>query len=556
MTARNGRKMPNWVIGAIAFAFVVFGFYMGFVKSLPFSGHGYQLKAVFADAQNIRANSPVRVSGVNVGKVTEVTHAFDESGRGIDAAVVTMELTDDARPVHDDAYLKLRPRLFLEGNLFVDLRPGTPAGEELESGALIPMDQTAISVQFDQVLSTLQKPVRSDLQTFLKEFGAGLDTYGGAEGFRELFRASPAAYRSTAQVNEALLGTEPGDLQGLIRNFDEVIKALDRNEVQLQDFITNLRVVTGSFAAESNSLKQAITELPAALRAGRPALAKLNASFPALRAFSREALPGTRAANKALDDANPFIRQLRGLVSKPELRGLVADLRPTIPRLASLSKTTIPFFEQARLLSSCFNNVIIPWSLDTVSPDPIGGEPAVGPVYKETAYGLVGIAGESRSGDGNGQYIRVVGGGGVNTVTPFGLGTGSIIDLGNVPGLGQTAGFNSSTLLGSEPAIESSAKTPFRPDVPCETQDPPNLDAGGAGPAPPQTPASARSATPATRAATLEYANILRQQEQASKLQASGDKAALKTFVAEMNRDIRHYNKVTLPAYQSQYKGY
>ena len=37
-------------------------------------------------------------------------------------------------------------------------------------------------------------------------------------------------------------------------------------------------------------------------------------------------------------------------------------------------------------------------------------------VYQETAYGLAGIGGESRSGDANGQYIRVIGGGGTNTV--------------------------------------------------------------------------------------------------------------------------------------------
>ena len=34
----------------------------------------------------------------------------------------------------------------------------------------------------------------------------------GGEGFRESFRTSPAAYGSTAQVNEALLGRQPGDL--------------------------------------------------------------------------------------------------------------------------------------------------------------------------------------------------------------------------------------------------------------------------------------------------------------------------------------------------------
>ena len=60
--------------------------------------------------------------------------------------------------------------------------------------------------------------------------------------------------------------------------------------------------------------------------------------------------------------------------------------------------------------------MIIPWSLDEVEGGPGYTHPAVGEVYKETAYGLAGISGESRSQDANGQYIRVAGGGGTNTV--------------------------------------------------------------------------------------------------------------------------------------------
>ena len=40
------------------------------------------------------------------------------------------------------------------------------------------------------------------------------------------------------------------------------------------------------------------------------------------------------------------------------------------------------------------------------------------------------------------------------------------------------------------PALDSSAKTPFRPDVACETQEPPNLNSQE-GPAPEQTSAAA-----------------------------------------------------------------
>jgi virulence factor Mce-like protein len=515
MNPNHSRRLSNFQIGLIAIVLTFVGFYLAFTKSIPFTGHGYQLKAVFADAQNIRAKSPVRISGVDVGKVSDVQHLTDANGNGEDAAVVTMDLKDSALPVRQDATLQLRPRLFLEGNLFVDLHPGSPGAPELHSGSVVPENQTSNSVQFDQVLTSLQQPVRQDLQIFLKEFGDALDKYGGAEGFQESFRTSPAAFRYSSEVNEALLGTQPGDLAGFVSNLDIVARELNQNSTHLQGLITNLNTVSGSLASDQASLRDAIVELPQVLAVGRPALFKLNRDFPPLRAFAREALPGVKSANSALDYANPWIGQLRQLISKPELRGLVKDLRPTIPDLAALSSESLPFLEQARALSSCFNNVVIPWS-NTPIPNSDSDPPAA-KVYQETAYGLSGVAGESRSGDGNGQEFRVLGGGGTNTIAPF-----STPDLPD-----QLTGVVPFSFQGSQPAKQSSAKTPFRPDVPCETQEPPDLqsDVGSA----PTTNAASSSGTGAYSAQEQSlrkrYADILLQLQNGQKLKQSGQTA-------------------------------
>ncbi len=214
-------------------------------------------------------------------------------------------------------------------------------------------------------------------------------------------------------MNQALLGTQPGDLAGFVSNLDVVARELNANSTDLQGLITNFNTVSGDFAAHQASLRDAIVELPKALAVGRPALFQLNQDFPALRAFAREALPGVKSANSALDYANPWIGQLRQLISKSELRGLVEDLRPTVPDLAALSNDSLPFLEQARALSSCFNNVVIPWSNTTIPNT--DSDPAAGKVFQEFAWGLTGVAGESRSGDANGQEFRVLGGGGSNT---------------------------------------------------------------------------------------------------------------------------------------------
>jgi phospholipid/cholesterol/gamma-HCH transport system substrate-binding protein len=487
-------RLPNWAFGLLVVVLTGILVTLSFTRGISL-GDKYEVQAVFADSQSIRVNSPVRIAGVNVGTVTEVEPLAGEDAvelaggdRGLPVAggdreaaragargvaLVRMEITDAGRPVHVDATMQIRPRLFLEGNYFVDLRPGTPSAPEAEDGFVVPITRTSSSVQLDQVLSALPADVRAHLQLVLDELGRGLARHGGTEGLRELLRTSGPAFRSTSRVAQALLGTGPHDLANLIRNLDAVVAALGRNETDLKELVTNLRLVAGALAAEDDSLERAVADLPGTIDAAQPLLAALNGSLPAARAFAIEALPGVRALPPAIDAATPLLHQVRGLVSREELRGAVADLRPTIPRLARLTRGTLPFLDEARALSSCFSEVVIPWANMTVR-DP--ETPATGRLFQELAYGLVGIAGESRSADANGPYARVLGGFGTNTaVLPPLAGTSD-----------QVVGVTPLPLLGGRPALGSSAKTPFRPDFPCETNEPPDLDSGDAAPPPPQ----------------------------------------------------------------------
>ncbi len=544
-TGQRRERLPNWAIGLILVVFLAIASVYAFTKSVPWSNK-YTVQAVFSSAANIRPSSPVRIAGVNVGKVTKIEHLSPGDADGITAqagtsdspvpteqpataTVVTMELDDSALPLHTDATMKLRPRLFLEGNLFVDLKPGTPNGDEASDGYVFPASQTSIAVQLDQVFTTLQGDVRSDLQILLDEFGRAFKT-GGSEGFQQIYKTSPGAFRYTAEVNDAFLGEEPHDLSGLIVNLDSTIKALNRG-TDLQDLVTNLKTVLGSFASESANLQEAIRQLPGVLEEGRPALASLNQAFPAVRAFAREALPGVRSTPATLDAATPLLAQIRGLVSQDELRGLTADLRPTIPRLAALSRETIPFLKQSRSLASCFNEVIIPWSNQMVD-DP--ATPATGRVFEELGYGLTGIASESRSGDANGPYIRVMAGSGTNFVDV----PGSIVPPGGGPAQ-DAVGVTPLPLLGGIPAVESSAKTPFRPEVPCETQEPPDLRAGASAPAPRQT----RGAALTPQSASPELLDTVKSAndafKQAAKLRAGGRQAKGDTLETENLQAVR-----------------
>ena len=448
---RRAKKMKpksNAGIAVLTLAILLPLVYLGFTKSIPFKPQ-YEITAVFESANNLKKASPVRIAGVEVGRVTKIARVEE----GSEAVEVTMTVGKAGRPIHEDARAKIRPRIFLEGNFFVDIEPGTPGAAEIEDGMTIPINQTSIPVQFDQLLTSLQSDTREDLKTLLDEYGKALDK-GGAEGFNQSIPYWKPAYRDTAIVNDAMLGRAEHDLSGYVDSAGATAAALDRNATQLKNLITDFNTTAAAFAREDDNLKAAIAELPQTLRAAQPALASLNASFPSVRAFAQEMRPGVRSSGPALDASIPLVRQLRGLVSEDELRGLAADLRPSIPALARLSRASVPLSRQGRLMASCQNETMLPFLHDKVADEQF---PAEGPVYTEAPKGFVGLAGESRSGDANGQWFRVLAAGGTNLVTLK-------------PGMFATT---ANPILGANPP--KSKRPPINTDVACETQEQPDL---------------------------------------------------------------------------------
>jgi virulence factor Mce-like protein len=457
--------VKNATNGLIALAVITVGVALAWTKELPFRSH-YEVKAAFESSNNIRPGSPVRIAGVEVGKVTAVEPA------GRQGAVLTMRIDERGRPVRADATAKIRPRIFLEGNFFVDLTAGTPSAPELDDGATLPVQQTATPVQLDEVLTALQSDTREDLKILLREYGTALEG-DGARGFNRSLPYWEPAYRDSAIVGEAMLGETGHDLSGYVKNAGATAAALDRNRGRLKGLITDFHTTAHAFAVQEANLRTAVGELPSTLNASMPALQALNESFPPLRSLASELRPGVQSSEETLDVSLPFVQQLRGLVSQPELRGLAADLRPTVPDLAALIERSIPLYRQVRRAASCQNTVIHPWSMDTV---PDKQFPAQGKVYEEAPKPLPGLAGESRSADANGSWFRVLAAGGKNLVTLR-------------PGVFATT---PEPLIGANPP-RPAKRPPLDATKPCETQEAPDLRTNPAGP-PPQRQVDTSSA--------------------------------------------------------------
>jgi len=484
---RKERTGPNpFAVGLIVLIVAAVGVYFGFTKHVPFT-HGFQVKGVFASANSIRGNSPVRIAGVNVGKVKAI-----ERQPGSDAALITLEIDDKGLPIHKDATMKIRPRIFLEGNFYVEMEPGTPGQPTLSSGDTIPMTQTSEPVQLDQVLTALQGNTRADLQDALKGYGDALtlqptraddraqdpEVRGltGAQALNKASRYAAPAFRDSAIVQNALLGTEPHDLSGLVQGVGRLTKALASNEGALKDLVTNFNRTVAIFAGESVNLRTTIHLLPGVLRNANRALDSLDAAFPPTRAFAREILPGVRETPATIDAFFPWLRQARPLLSRAELRGLISDLSPATTDLARVTDRTISLLPQADLVAKCFSQVILPTGDIKIQDGPALTTDKEN--YKEFWYAMVGLAGEGQNFDGNGQYVRFQTGGGDQTISTGQFGGA----VGDSP-LGEVLFANPlAKPSGTRPAYPK-LRPPYNDKVPCFTNKLPDLNGAATGPA-------------------------------------------------------------------------
>jgi phospholipid/cholesterol/gamma-HCH transport system substrate-binding protein len=460
--------------GAIGIVVVVVFSYLAYTKfANPFASK-YTVHAAFANANGLQPGSLVRIAGVNVGTVTGVQpqpgcKPSSKDQTACRAADVTMTISDQGLPIHDDATFAIRPRIFLEGNFFVDISPGTPSTPAAGDGHSFPVQQGVEPVQLDQVLTGLQADTRQNLQTLLQQYGKAVKV--GGPSFNKSIQYWLPAYEYTSIVSHDALGIQPHDLSNYVAAQGTTAAAIDAHPQHLESLITDFNTTANAFARENTALENTIVQLPRTLAAAIPAFNALNAAFPPLRQLARTLIPGVKSTGPMVDATLPFVTQLNDLVQPSELRGLTADLRPTVPALARLATETIPLMrDQVRPAASCVVNIIHPWSEMTV-PDPnfnaSNGFPSR-KVFVEAVDYLPGLAGESRNFDANGPYIRI-------------LGTGGTLTYSLQPGLfGQAL----SKLDAVQPQVPPGGqRPPYKETVPCETQAPiTSLAAPSSGP--------------------------------------------------------------------------
>ena len=441
-------ELVGWLV-AVAAVLVV---YAAFTKQLPFASK-YEIQAVVTSSNELRKGNPVRIAGVDVGNVTGIS-----KGPG-DTTMLELQISGEGRPVHRDARLTIRPRLFLEGGFTVALEPGSPSAPELEDGGVIPLSQTARPVQFDEILATFDTPTREDLKSTLAELRTGTEG-GAAASLRQTALEAAPALRDLAVVAEAGRGERPRDLSRLVAGASRVTGALADREGELAPLVENLNRTAGALADHDTELAASVRELDPTLAAVPGALAAFERTLGPLRRFQAATRPSLPLVTPTLTRLRTFGRQLDAVAGSPakpsEFPRLLVRLRPALRDIPKLSLLVRGLYPVVGPVVPCVRDNLAP-TLNTKLDD--GALSSGRPVWQDFLHGLVGLASSGQSFDANGLWMRYL----------------FAADSASVPAPDPT---------GARPVWRGPgvAPPPYRPDAPCSDQAPPNLAARTGGP--------------------------------------------------------------------------
>jgi phospholipid/cholesterol/gamma-HCH transport system substrate-binding protein len=327
-------------IGLIIFVWTQFG------GSIPFAAGGYSVKALFPETGLLVSGADVRISGVTVGRVTNV------QARGV-SSLVSMEIDHQYAPIPTDTRAILREKTLL-GEAFVMLSWGNRAGPKLRDGATIPRGQVQPNYQLDQVLDAFNTQTQHNLQRVL--IGTGSALSGRGEDLNDAIgNLGPAAGELSAIVG--VLNDQSQNLRSLIAGGASVLQTLGARAGELQTLINAGNRVFASTSANAAALRGTVNGLTPFLSQLRSTLHALKGTVklaagpvhqirldePLVAPALRELAAGSRPAASLLRAAPPVLRA--GVAALPAIASFAGQLRPTLDAILPATQQIVPMID-------------------------------------------------------------------------------------------------------------------------------------------------------------------------------------------------------------------
>jgi virulence factor Mce-like protein len=364
----------------VAFALSCFGLllflWLAFGGSIPLSPRGWRFEAQFSETTQLAKQADVRISGVSVGKVTDIQLARD--GR----STVTMQLKRQYAPLPSNSRAILRQKTLL-GETYVELTPGSRTARKLREGGMLPVGNVSPTVELDEIFRAFNDKTRQSFQIWLESLAQG--TRGQGQAINDAFGTlSPLAVDANQLVS--ILLSQQSAVQKLVANTGEVFTALSERDGQLSSLITNANQVFQTTANRNAELQQTFVVLPTfehesqlTLKALTAFAQNANPLVTTLRPAARQLSPTLIDLAKLAPDLKTFFVQLNPLITSsraglPALRDFLRELPPLLGQLDPFTRqinpilTGLAFYKQE--LNAFFSNTVA--ATNASEPNPNG----------------------------------------------------------------------------------------------------------------------------------------------------------------------------------------
>ena len=267
---------------------------------------------------NIVRGNEVRSGGFRIGVVQDLEPAMLRGGHV--GAILDLKLDKTIGAIPRDSTVAIRPRSAL-GLKYVELTTGR-SKQTYRDGDTLPIEQTHIPVEIDEVFSTFDRPTREASQGNLLEFGNALSGRGPAIG--ETLEVLPALARSLEPVMKTLSDPRT-DLPGFFRALDRTVRTLAPVSKTQARLFTTMADTFEAISRDPEALKSTISKSPPtldvateSLRVQRPFLE----DFADFSADLRGAADELRASLPTINDAveRGIGVQLRAVALNHQLR--------------------------------------------------------------------------------------------------------------------------------------------------------------------------------------------------------------------------------------------
>jgi ABC-type transporter Mla subunit MlaD len=376
------------LVGAVTVLVVVVAVFLAYNANngLPFVP-SQTLFAELPDGAEVSPGVEVREGGYRIGIVDKMRAERRKDGRVV--AIVRLKLDEAAAPFPRDSRIVVRPRSPLALKI-VQFERGS-SRSTLQDGARIPIEQSQINTDLDELYTLYDAPTREGVRGNLLGFG---DTFAGRGGdLATTISSLPALLRVLEPVMRNL-ADERTDLDAFFREIGDFVSAVAPVSRQFANTFRTQADTFDAIDADPQAFKDTISKTPPTLdasvrsfRVQRPFLRETALLSTDLNAASRELKTALPPINRAVETLTPVTARTPEL--NDELRGAMGALgdlasSPTtngsLRGLTSLVTTLQP---QLRFLGpyiTVCNYWNIFWTFaaeEFTAPDPTGGSQRV-----------------------------------------------------------------------------------------------------------------------------------------------------------------------------------